>query len=121
MRPATIRMPVVVGLLAGFVITLAVAGGFGASMLAARPFSVLFALVALAVLLSIGLTAWDTEGVETHPVASGCRTFSCVLTGAALAAIVFVGGGGVAGACLALALPAGLLSMSLDRRAWLAY
>ncbi len=116
MRPATIRMPVVVALLAGFIIVLAVSAAQGSALFAASPFAVLFAITVIAVLLSLGLTAWDDAG---SAIASGGRTFACVLIGAAFAGFVVADGGAFAASSLALALPVALLSASLDRRAWL--
>jgi hypothetical protein len=120
MRPATIRMSVVVALLIGFVTVLALAAAQGSTLFGAAPFANLVALVAIAVLLSFGLTAWDGEdGNVPNAFASGGRTFACVLGGAALGAMAVDEGAAVAGSCLALAVPVGLLSVSLDRRAWL--
>ncbi len=116
MRPATIRMPVVVALLVGFIIVLALAAAKGATLFSASPFAILFAIAVIAALLSLGLTAWDEAG---GAIASGGRTFACVLTGAALAGFLLTDGDGFAASCLALALPVALLSASLDRRAWL--
>ncbi len=116
MRPATVRMPVVAALLAGFIVVLAVTAARGTSLLAASPFAMLFAIALIALLLSFGLTAWDEHA---SAVASGCRTFACVLTGAALAALLVAEGAGFAGSYFALAVPVALLSASIDRRAWL--
>jgi hypothetical protein len=116
MRPSTIRMPVVTAVLIGFVIVLALAAAQGPALLGASPFAVLFAVAVIALLLGLGLTAWDEEA---NAVASGGRTFACVLAGAAIGAFLLADGAGFAASCLALAVPVALLSASLDRRAWL--
>lgn len=120
-----LRLSVIGCLLIGFVMTVAALQSFGGALLSARWPEFLLALCVVSVLVALGLTAFDADAPEPpHPIAGGLRSFACTLAGAALGAAIGrtlsgVDGSGVAFASLGLAVPVALLSVSVDRRAWL--
>jgi hypothetical protein len=120
-----LRLSVFGCLLIGFFITVAALQSFGGALLSARSPECLLALCLVWVLVALGLTAFGAAAPEPqHPIAGGLRSFACTLAGAALGAAIghtltSVDGSAIAFASLGLSILVALLSLSVDRRAWL--
>jgi hypothetical protein len=120
-----LRLSVFGCLLIGFFITVVALQSFGGALLSARWPEFLLALCAVSVLVALGLTAFDADAPEPpHPIAGGLRSFACTLAGAALGAAIgrtltSVDGSAIPFASLGLSILVALLSLSVDRRAWL--
>jgi hypothetical protein len=126
MRAHTIRLSVVAWLLLGFAVTLAAMRVQGGPLLSQHVFAFLLMLAAAAGLAALGSTGWEGEVAGgARPVAGGLRTFACMFVGAGFAGAAGRGltgedGSGLGFACLAIGIAVALLSISVDRRAWLA-
>jgi len=126
MKTPTLRPAVAVATLIGFAAMLAALRVQGAALLTHNPLGFLLVIAALGAVCALGFAAWDPLGSESAlRIASGLRSFAGVHAGAGLAAMTgraLTGedGSGLAAATLATGIVVGLLSWSVDRRAWLA-